>query len=110
MLESIIKFYRSSNKIMLWLLISLVILVILDGVLTQYLVPNGKGDEANPFIASLVGEPSFIILKVVGALVCAIILWDVHRRFRRVGLIAAWIAVVGYTGIVVWNASLMMLT
>jgi hypothetical protein len=110
MLESIKKIYRSSNKIMLWLLISLVILVILDGVITQYLVPNGKGNEANPFLASLVGEPSFIILKVVGALVCAIILWDVHRRFRKVGLIAAWIAVAAYSGIVIWNASLVMLT
>jgi hypothetical protein len=95
---------------MLWLLISLVILVILDGVITQYLVPNGKGNEANPFLASLVGQPIFIILKVVGALVCAIILWDVHRRFQRVGLIAAWIAVIVYSGIVIWNASQVMLT
>jgi hypothetical protein len=50
-----------------------------------------------------------MIIKVVGALLCALILWDVHRRFPRVGLIAAWIAVFGYALIVTWNASLILL-
>jgi hypothetical protein len=109
MLKFVKKIYQSSNKMVFYLLICLVILVILDGVLTQYLVPNGIGTEGNPFIASLVGEPIFIILKVVGALICAVILWDIHKRFLRVGMITSWIAVIGYSGIVIWNASLMTL-
>jgi hypothetical protein len=103
------KIYQSSNKKILYLLAAMVAFMILDGVLTQFLVPSGAFKEANPFIAPLVGQTGFMILKIVGALVCAIILWDVHRRFPRLGLIATWIAVTGCAAIVLWNASQVLL-
>ena len=94
---------------MKYLLGALVGLVTLDGVLTEFLVGKGAAREANPILQPLVGDIGFMVLKVVGALVCAFILWDVHRRFPRVGIIAAWIAVVGYAAIVLWNTSLILL-
>jgi hypothetical protein len=103
------KISESSNKKILYLLAALVSLIVLDALLTQYFVPSGKVNEANPFIEPLVGQPGFMILKIVGALICAVLLWDVHRRFPRVGVIATWIAVVGYGAIVLWNASLVLL-
>jgi hypothetical protein len=66
--------------------------------------------EANPFLEPLVGETGFMILKIVGSFLCAFILWDIYRRFPRVGTIAAWIAVCGYGAIVIWNTSLILLT
>jgi hypothetical protein len=96
------------NKI-LYLLITLVLLVVLDGLLTEYLMDGGGVSEANPFLEPLVGETGFMILKIVGALLVALILWDVYRRFPRVGVIATWIAVIGYFGIVIWNTSLVFL-
>ena len=48
-------------------------------------------------------------MLITFGVICAIILWDIHKRFLRVGLIATWIAVIGYGVIVGWNASLMML-
>jgi Domain of unknown function (DUF5658) len=110
MLKHIKKFIESGNRRMLYLLISLVSFIIMDGVLTQYLVPRGQAQEANPFIQPLVGQTSFMIIKIVGAFICAVILWDVHRRFPRLGLIATWIAVIGCGAIVLWNASLVLLT
>ena len=94
---------------MKYLLGVLVGLVTLDGVLTEFLVGKGTAREANPLLQPLVGDIGFMILKVAGALLCAFILWDVHRRFPRVGRIATWIAVAGYAVIVLWNTTLILL-
>jgi hypothetical protein len=104
------KIFQSGNRKITYLLIALVSFIILDGLLTQYFVPSGQFREANSFIEPLVGQPIFLIIKIVGALLCAVLLWDVHRRFPKVGLIATWIAVVGCGAIVLWNASLVLLT
>jgi hypothetical protein len=100
---------QSGQRKIKFLLGTLIGLVILDGVLTEFLVGQGAAREANPFLRPLVGDIGFMALKVVGALLCAFILWDVHRHFPRVAVIATWIAVIGYAFIVVWNASLIIL-
>jgi hypothetical protein len=110
MVSVIKKMSRAGKKKMMYLLIALVSLVILDGLLTEYLIPRGGVREANPFLEPLVGQAGFMILKTVGSLLCAFILWDVYRRFPRVGLIAAWIAIFFYGAIVIWNTSLILLT
>ena len=92
-----------------YLLGLLVALVISDGLLTQFLVTNGVAREGNPFLEPIVGEAGFMVLKVVGALLCALILWDVHRRFPKVALIATSCFVVGYGVIVLWNLSIFAL-
>jgi hypothetical protein len=100
---------KASNTLMKYLLGALVGLVTLDGVLTEFLVGKGAAREMNPILQPMVGDIGFMVLKVAGALLCAFILWDVHRRFPRVGRIAAWIAVSGYAVIVLWNTSLVLL-
>ncbi len=94
---------------MKYLLGLLVALVISDGLLTQFLVTNGVAREGNPLLEPIVGEAGFMVLKVVGALLCALILWDVHRRFPKVALIATSCFVVGYGVIVLWNLSIFAL-
>ena len=101
---------QAGHKKMMYLLITLVSFVVLDGLLTQYLVPKGGAREANPFLEPIVGHTGFMVLKMVGALLCTFILWDVYRRFPRVATIATWIAVIGYGIIVIWNTSLILLT
>jgi hypothetical protein len=103
------KVFQTTEKKIIYLLITLVSLIIVDGLLTQFLVPSGKMIEANTFIEPYIGQASFLIIKIVGAFLCAVILWDIHRRFPRLGLIATWIAVIGYSFIVIWNSSLMLL-
>jgi hypothetical protein len=95
---------------MKYLLGLLVILVVLDGLLTQGLVNGGLAREGNPLLRPLVGEAGFIVLKVVGALLCAFILWDIYRRFPRVAIIATSCFVVAYGAIVLWNSSLFILS
>jgi len=82
---------------------------IADGVLTYFLIKNGLGHEANPFLQSIVGDVNFIILKVVGGLICALILWDVHRRLPRVAFIITSCFTVFYALIVSWNLSIFVM-
>ena len=96
------------NK-MKYLLATLVAFVVLDGLLTELLIDGGLAREGNPLLQPLVGDVGFMILKVVGALLCAFILWDVYKRFPRVAVITTWFAVAGYGVIVLWNSSLFLL-
>ncbi len=99
---------KASNILMKILLGVLVGLVTLDGVLTEFLVGKGAAREMNPILQPLVGDIGFMIFKIVGALLCAFILWDVYRRFPRVAVISAWIGVVAYSAIILWNTSLIL--
>ena len=101
--------YIVARNRMKYLLGLLVILVISDGLLTRFLIDGGLAREGNPLLQPLVGEAGFLILKVVGALLCAFILWDVYQRFPRAASIVTWCAVVAYGMIVVWNSSLFIL-
>lgn len=95
---------------MKYLLGVLVSFVVLDGLVTEFLINGGLAREGNPFLEPLVGDIGFMILKVAGSLLCAFILWDIYRRFPRVAVVATWIAVAGYGGIIIWNASLFLLS
>ena len=99
---------RARNT-MLSLLGALVLLVIVDGLLTLFLVRSGIGHEGNPFLASWVGNNMFLVLKVVGALLCAGILWDVYRQFPRVGTIATSFLTGFYGLIVAWNTAVFLI-
>lgn len=94
---------------MKYLLGILIAFVVADGLITELLVSGGLAREGNPFLAPLVGDIGFIILKVVGSLLCAFILWDVYRHFPRVAVIATWCFVAAYGVIVLWNSSLFLL-
>ncbi len=85
---------------------ALVGLVILDGIVTNLLVHAQLAREGNPFLQAMVGGGNFLIFKASGALLCAMILWDIHRRWQKLALasVACFIAV--YTGIVIWNLSI----
>jgi hypothetical protein len=101
---------QASRKEMKYLLGVLVSFVVLDGLVTEFLINGGLAREGNPFLEPLVGDIGFMILKVAGSLLCAFILWDIYRRFPRVAVVATWIAVAGYGGIIIWNASLFLLS
>ncbi len=84
----------------------LVLFEITDGLLTHFLITKGLAWEVNPFMRTLVGETNFLILKVAGVLLCALILWDIYKRFPKVALISTSCFVVFYGVIVLWNACL----
>ena len=78
-------------------------LVVADGVLSNFLITEGLGREWNPFLQTLVGEESFLLIKVAGALLSILILWDVYKKWPRAAINSVICVVVLYTGIVYWN-------
>ena len=91
-----------------YLLGSLVLLNIADGVISYFLVDLGKGSEANPFLLHIIGEPAFMVIKIVGVLLCALILWDIHRRYPKLAIVSTSCFVAVYAAIVLWNSSLFL--
>ena len=95
---------------MRYLLGTLVALIVADGLISVFLVRYGFGRESNPFLESFIGEPVFIVIKGLGALLCALILWDIYRQWPKLALIATSCFVVLYTGIVLWNVLVLFIT
>lgn len=92
------------------LLVALIALVIADGVITHFLVKRGIAQEVNPFLRDLVGNQNFLVVKVVGVLVAAFILWDIYKRWPRAAVISSWCFVGLYAGIITWNLSVSFIT
>ena len=91
-----------------YLLGLLVVFVISDGLLTYFLVGSGVAREGNPFLVPVLAGGSFLTLKVVGTIVCVIILWDLYKRFPKLALISTSCLVVAYGVIVFWNFRLLL--
>ena len=83
----------------------LVALVVGDGMITHFLVKGGAGREGNPLMASIVSGGDFLLIKTLGALLCALILWDIYRQRPKMALISSLCLVISYAGIIVWNVS-----
>ena len=84
----------------------LIALVIADGFITHFLVTGGLGREGNPFLQSIIGEQSFFVIKILGSLFCALVLWDIYKRQPKMALICSMCFVSIYSVIVIWNMSI----
>jgi hypothetical protein len=76
------------------LLTVLVLFIIMDGLVTEYLVGGGLAREGNPLLEPLVGNVGFMLVKTAGALICTI------------G--ATWCFVTAYAVILAWNSSIFL--
>jgi hypothetical protein len=81
---------------MKYLVILLCSFEILDGIITHWAVTRGLVQEANPLMAHIAGSWDFLLLKIIGALLCALVLFSVHRYFPKMALIGAQGAVTFY--------------
>ena len=80
--------------------------IVTDGLATYILVELGLAREGNPLLLRVLNEGSFLALKVVSAILCVLILWDVYRRYPKVALWSTSCFVVVYGAIVAWNLSI----
>ena len=93
---------------MKYLLGLLIVFEILDGLLTHFLLRNETLVEGNPFLQPLVGEANFLLIKVLGGLLCALILWDIYQRHPWLATITTSCCAMFYAGIVGWNLGLFL--
>jgi len=94
---------RESMKYLLGVLI---LLVVADGVITELLVKSGIAREGNPLLVPFIGDIGFLVLKVAGALLCALILRDISRRHMRLARVVTIGGIVFYATIILWNLSI----
>ena len=78
-------------------------LVVADGLISNFLVAHGIGQEWNPFLQILISQETFLPIKVAGALLSALILRNIYRKRPQMALIASVCIVALYTLIVYWN-------
>ena len=95
---------------MKYLLLTLIALVVSDGLISQFIVRHGLGREGNPFLQTFVSEGNFLLIKLAGALLGALILWDIHRTRPTVALVLTLVFVILYTGVVFWNLGAFFIT
>lgn len=95
---------------MRYLLLTLVTLMVSDGLISQYLTTHGLAGEGNPLLQPLAGTGVFLIIKVVSALLVGLILWDVHKTRPKIALMVTLFLVVVYAGIVFSNLAVFLHT
>lgn len=76
-----------------------------DGIITHLLVGNDLIREGNPLMEPIIREGNFLSLKVIGALLCLLILWGTYRLIPRVTQIATSSIVIFYGVVLAWNLS-----
>ena len=86
-----------------YLLCLLCSLVVADAIISNFIVRSEVGIEGNPFIQSIVGQTSFVFLKLSAALYSSLILWRVFKQHRRLGLASIILFVMVFTAILWWN-------
>jgi hypothetical protein len=85
------------------LLITLVALIVADGLISRFVIRGGLGSEGNPFLATIVRDDRLLLVKLAGGCLAAVILWDVYKRRPKLAAASAVVFVLIYTGIVFWN-------
>lgn len=100
--------YFTGNRTVELLVVTLACLVVADGVTTEFLVSRGLGLEANPFLQFWVRNNNFLILKLIGGVLSALLLWELHKRHTTTILITSACLVAAYTAIVFWNLFILL--
>lgn len=91
------------------LLGALIALVVSDGVITKFLVMQRYGQELNPLLLIWVGDGNFLIIKLLGAILAALLLWNISKQRPKLSLVVTSCFVAFYTAIVFWNLSILFL-
>jgi hypothetical protein len=89
-----------------YLLGALLSLVAADGIISQFLIEEGLGYEGNPLLKTLATDSNFLIIKICGAIICVLILWNLAKRKQKLVLIFSTVVVSLYTAILFWNISI----
>ena len=80
-------YYSPTLRKIKFLLCTLLLLVVADGIISQFLIKQGYAVEASPFLRTLVTGSDFLIIKMCGAIICILTLWNVIKRLPKLTLV-----------------------
>jgi hypothetical protein len=99
------KYLYIENRAVKYALCALFAAIVVDGLLTQFLVTGGYGSETNPLLQSVVATEAFLPLKISGGFLATAFLWIKYNAApKRVHTVIV-VALAIYTAIVYWNLS-----
>ena len=78
-------------------------LIVADGILSDFLVSYNLGWEWNPLLKNTIGSDQFMLIKVCGALLVILLLWNIYRKRPGVAVISSLCSLVFYIAIIYWN-------
>ena len=78
-------------------------LVVADGLITNFIMTHGVGREWNPLLQAFVGGENFLQIKVAGAFLSALVLWNIYKKRPQMAMISTLCIAVLYTGLLYWN-------
>lgn len=94
---------RIESRTARYVLCVLFLVMVADGLISQFLVTGGYGSEGNPLLMSWVGGNGFLAIKMAGALLATLLLWIRYNTRPRLVYTVAVVALGVYTIIVYWN-------
>jgi len=92
-----------SARQMRYILYVLFGLIVADGILSDFLVSYNLGWEWNPLLKNTIGSDQFMLIKVCGALLVILLLWNIYRKRPGVAVISSLCSLVFYIAIIYWN-------
>jgi len=78
-------------------------LIVADGILSDFLVSHNLGWEWNPLLKNMMGGEQFMLIKVCGALLVMVLMWNIYRKRQGMAVISSLCSLVFYTAIIYWN-------
>jgi hypothetical protein len=104
------KSFRIESRTVRYTLCALFCVVVADGLLTQFLVTGGYGQEVNPFMRAWISHGGFLAIKVSGAFLATILLWIKYNARPRLVYAVTVAFLAFYTIIVFWNLFVFFVT
>jgi len=95
---------------MRYILYVLFALIVADGILTDFLIVQKLGQEWNPFLKNIVGGEQFLSIKVCGAFLAIVIMWEIYKKQPGMAIVSSLCFLVLYTGIIYWGSFVFLLT
>jgi hypothetical protein len=102
--------FRIESRTVRYTLYALFCVVVVDGLLTQFLVIGGYGEEVNPFMRAWISQGGFLAIKVSGAFLATLMLWIKYNAKPRPVYAVTVAFLVFYTIIVFWNLFVFFVT
>ena len=97
------EYFRIKSRTVRYTLYTLFCLVVADGLLTQFLVTGGYGQEVNPFMRAWISHGGFLVIKISGAFLATLLLWIKYNAKPKLVYAITVAFLIFYTGIVFWN-------
>jgi hypothetical protein len=95
--------FKVKSHTMRLMLYTLFSLISADGLITRFLVTNGHGQEANPFLQAWVGQDLFLAIKISSAFLVTLLLWMKYNAKPKIIYSFTVVFLAFYTSIIFWT-------